>query len=236
VLSVSASDEYAVARLTPSIAINRCSPAHRVIGSRKGRLLNVVCVPRLRGADRHTPRRIASGVLAIVAAAATLGACTNAPDTSHAVGTKVSAPHAGATSKSDVAGRAAVSAYNAAFRAEVTALGGGNASAAHLGRFMASPMLDATMFVTKQFRTAGVVYRGTPTWQATVTAVDLASNPPGVTLSICVTTNGWSPVYSATGRPYPTPTGPSRELKIARLIKQQGRWLLVDEERQNRPC
>jgi hypothetical protein len=184
--------------------------------------------------------RLAAGVLVLVAAPAALGACSGGRDTSRpisAANTSSDSPQTASTSPATRAGRAAVAAYDNAFRAEIDALGSGDATPSRLSPVMTSAMVDATVFVTKQLRSAGVVYKGRPTWHATVTAVDLDADPPSVTLSVCLASGGWAPVYQSSGRPFGAlPAGPARQLKIARLTEQHGTWLLADEERQDRPC
>jgi hypothetical protein len=183
---------------------------------------------------------LAAVVLVVGASPAVLAACSGGQDTSRPISaarTSSESPHPTSTSPVARASRAAVAAYNEAFRAEVDALDSGSPTTSRLDPVMTSTMVDATVFITKQLRSAGVVYKGRPTWHATVTAVDLASDPPSVTLSVCLASGGWAAVYRSTGRPYDAvPDGPARQLKIARLTEQHGTWLLADEERQNRPC
>ena len=183
-------------------------------------------------------RRLIVVVLALTVAPGAIAACSAGADRSRAASdTATVATSSSEPSAASAAGQAAILAYDAAMKAEVDTLGGGNASTARLSKVMTSPILDATTFIAKQDRAAGVVYRGQPAWHATVTAVDLAADPPTVTLSVCFTFSGWTPVFKSSGRPFGAAvTGPPRQLKIARLTEQHGAWRLADEERQHRPC
>jgi hypothetical protein len=140
-------------------------------------------------------------------------------------------------SASDAAGKAAVAAYDAALKFQVGAFAKMNATAGDYQKYLTSPALDSTQYVTGFYQSQGIVYAGKPRWRATVTAVDLVARPPTVTLSVCFSNNGWRPVYKATGEPYITSnTDPPHELETVGLVRLRGAWLLSDVEVQAKPC
>lgn len=166
-----------------------------------------------------------------------LVACTKSADSSTpaAAGAIPSAASSSATA-ADAAGKAAVDAYNAGRTYEVGAFAKMKSTAADLRKYLGEPDLDGVAFATSYFGPRGIVYQGKPSWKATPTNVDLAANPPIVTLSICFTSNGWQAVYKSSGKPYITAKDPAHQLEIASVTRIDGKWLLTQEQVQGQPC
>ncbi len=176
--------------------------------------------------------------LAAIALLTTLVACSHSPNTSQpaAAAAIPSASKSSANAAADAAGQAAVTAYNAALTYEVGAYAKMNSTAADLKKYLGEPDLDGAVFATGYYRSQGIVYHGKPSWTATPTNVDLVAQPPIVTLSICVTSNGWRPVYKSSGKSYSTSKDLARQLEIASVTQVNGKWLLTQEQVQGKPC
>lgn len=186
---------------------------------------------------RRWHRTAGVGIAAAIVLA-TLVACSHSADASEPAAAAVvpSASNSSADAAADAAGKAAVDAYDAALTYEVKAFTTMKSAASDRRKYLGEPDLDGVAFVTSYFGQRGIVYKGKPSWRATPTNVDLAANPPIVTLSVCFTSNGWQAVYKSSGKPYTTSNDPKHQLEIASVTRVDGKWLLTQEQVQGKPC
>jgi hypothetical protein len=175
----------------------------------------------------------------MVIAAASVGACSKSSDTSQAAAAgapPAAASSPGVDSGSSTARSAAKAAYDSAERFEISTFATMKATASDFAAYMTSPAVDPMAFLLNNYRKTGVVYKGTPTWQSSVTAVDMMATPPRVTLSVCFASNGWGPVFKKSGKPVLSTTQSGSELEIVAVVAQHGKWLVCDVSQQDKPC
>ena len=87
-----------------------------------------------------------------------------------------------------------------------------------------------------QLARAGIIVTGQPILKPVVTAVSLGGAPV-VTITDCVDTSSWTPVYKATGKSAAAPNQPSRVLATA-LARPYGQGWIITEltTERSRPC
>jgi hypothetical protein len=87
-----------------------------------------------------------------------------------------------------------------------------------------------------QLAKAGIIVTGQPILKPVVTAVSLGGAPV-VTITDCVDTSSWTPVYKATGKSAAAPNQPSRVLATA-LARPYGQGWIITEltTERSRPC
>jgi hypothetical protein len=78
-----------------------------------------------------------------------------------------------------------------------------------------------------QLAEAGIVVTGKPILSPEVTAVSLGSSPV-VTITDCVDTRGWTPVYKATGKSAAAPNQPRRVLATALVRRYGDGWVITE--------
>jgi hypothetical protein len=87
-----------------------------------------------------------------------------------------------------------------------------------------------------QLAKAGIIVTGQPILKPVVTAVSLGGAPV-VTISDCVDTSRWTPVYRATGKSAAAPNQPSRVLATAQARPYGQGWIITElTTERSRPC
>ena len=136
----------------------------------------------------------------------------------------------------DAAGELALDAYRGFRQAQVEAEAAADPHNAELARYAGDEALAQERSNLLQLNQAGIVVTGMPILSPEVVAVALESSPL-VTITDCVDTRGWTPVYKATGRSAAAPNQPIRVLATA-LARPYGEGWVITEltTDRSRPC
>lgn len=174
-------------------------------------------------------RRLSGAVLALsilglagCTSSADTGNTPSAPLTTSPTETTPSSPTPDPTSS---AGSAALGAYLGFREALVVAQRSANPSEPNLERYAADKALAqsrASLLIQQQ---AGIVFKGKPVFNPHVLTVDL-SGTGSVTISDCVDSSDWTPVYEATGKSAAAPNQPARVPVSAVASTYAGRWVV----------
>jgi hypothetical protein len=174
-------------------------------------------------------RRLSGAVLVLsmlglagCASSAGTGNTPSASSTSSPAGTTSNSPTA---DPSVSAGSAALGAYLGFREALAAAQRSANPSEPSLDRYAADKALAesrASLLIQQQ---AGIVFRGKPVFSPRVLKVDL-SGTGSVTISDCVDSSNWTPVYEATGKSAAAPGQPVRVPVSAVASTYDGRWVV----------
>ena len=148
-------------------------------------------------------------------------------------------PSSSATASPDAttaAGEAALAAYRGFRRAQIAAEAVANARHPDLAKYAGDKALAQERANLFQLEQAGIVVTGQPILAPEVTAVSLGASPR-VTITDCVDTSGWTPIYKNTGKSAAAPNQPSRVLATA-LARPYGQgWIIVElTTDRSRPC
>lgn len=148
-------------------------------------------------------------------------------------------PSSSATPSADAsaaAGAAALVAYRGFRRAQVAAEAVANARHPDLATYAGDQALAQERANLLQLAKAGIVVTGQPVLAPEVTAVSLGASPM-VTITDCVDTSGWTPIYKATGKSAAAPNQPARVLATA-LARPYGQgWIIAElTTDRSRPC
>ncbi len=125
------------------------------------------------------------------------------------------------------AGTGALAAYRGFRRAQVAAEAIANAHSTELAKYAGDKALAQERANLLQLAQAGIVVKGQPVLQPVVAAVALGAAPV-VTITDCVDTSAWRPIYKATGKSAAAPGQPSRVLATA-LARPYGHGWLIEE-------
>ena len=165
----------------------------------------------------------------VMAASACSGASTPQPDTSSSPSTSstpTSQSPLPSPNATEQATSAALASYESFWAAQVTS----QAAPKHqqdpnLAKYAIDKALanaQATIFL---YRKNGIEMRGRPTHSAEVTSVSLA-DPPTVSITDCLDSTNWRPVYAATGRSALAPGQSLRVVVESTATIYNGRWVV----------
>jgi hypothetical protein len=137
---------------------------------------------------------------------------------------------------SAAAGAAALDAYRSFRRAQVAAEAVANARHPDLAKYAGDKALAQERANLLQLAKAGIVVTGQPILTPVVTAVSLGASPM-VTITDCMDTSGWTPIYKATGKSAAAPNQPSRVLATAVARPYAQGWIIAElTTDRSRPC
>lgn len=178
------------------------------------------------------PRRTKSEVslVALVAAAfGLLAACTSgaSADRTSSAASPVSASSATTPSPDPTkqAADAALAAYRGFRQAEVRAEAKADPKGSGLERYAFDKALDGVYSAVLYFRQQGIVVRGAPTLNPTVTSVTLGA-PSRAVITDCFDTSKWEAVYKATGKSAVASGQPRRTVVTAAVEVYRGQWMV----------
>ncbi|MCU1493409.1 MAG: hypothetical protein JWO62_1173 [Acidimicrobiaceae bacterium] len=173
-------------------------------------------------------RSVAAALLALTAASCNGSSTPKAQPTP--------SDNASASSTADpnaLASDSALAAYRGFRRAQVAAEAVANAHDPALAKYAGDKALAQERANLLQLASAGIVVRGAPVLHP---VVDSAS-PQAVTITDCVDTTGWQPVYKATGKSAAAPGQPTTVLATALARPYGDGWLIVElTTERSRPC
>lgn len=183
--------------------------------------------------EQKVPRPVSVLLLGLLA----LGGCNDAQPPSGSPSSPT--PTSNATASADAsaaAGAAALAAYHGFRKAQVAAEAVANARHPDLAKYAGDKALAQERANLLQLAKAGIVVTGQPVLAPEVTAVSLGTSPM-VTITDCVDTSGWTPIYKATGKSAAAPNQPSRVLATA-LARPYGQgWIIAElTTDRSRPC
>lgn len=188
---------------------------------------------QLSGSRDSTRRcRITAALLGLLVVSACSG---SSKPSSH----QSSSPSASPSSSSDAsaaAGAAALAAYRGFRRAQVAAEAVANAHSRDLAKYAGDKALAQERANLLQLAQAGIVLTGQPILTPKIASVSLGAAPV-VTITDCMDTSGWKPIYKASGKSAAAPGQPSRVLATA-LARPYGQGWLIEEltTDRSRPC
>ena len=166
-------------------------------------------------------------------AAAVLGllaACTSgaSADRTSSPTSPVSASSSATTPSPDPtkqAADAALAAYRGFRQAEVRAEAKADPKGSGLERYAFDKALDGVYSAVLYFRQQGIVVRGTPTLNPTVTSVTLGA-PSRALITDCFDTSKWEAVYKDTGKSAVAPGQARRTVVTAAVEVYRGQWMV----------
>ncbi|THA49423.1 hypothetical protein [Streptomyces sp. A1136] len=182
----------------------------------------------------HTARRRLLAATAVTAVTATVAVLT-AGCTSDAKEDKASTPRPGlstspsASTDPQAAEKSkALAAYSGFWTESVKAYETGTEKDTKLVNFAAKTALNDALTDLANMRKAGTVTKGSPGHRPEVTAVNMAGEHPGITITDCLDLSTWQTVDRATGKvqPYP-PEQPLRYVAVAETELWAGQWMVV---------
>jgi hypothetical protein len=143
-------------------------------------------------------------------------------------------PTVSATPDADALATAgALAAYRGFREAQVAAEAVANAHSAGLAKYAGDKALAQERANLLQLAKAGIVVRGAPRLDPKVSS----ASPTAVTITDCVDTSQWQPVYKATGKSAAVPGQPQRVLATALARPYAHRWLIQElTTDRSRPC
>lgn len=183
-----------------------------------------------RSRRRIVGHRVALLLLGVLAA----GGCSAPVDAPRPPATSTSpnssTATATATSTADAttaATQAALEAYRGFRRAQVAAEAIADARHPDLSKYAGDKALAQERANLLQLAQAGIVVTGQPVFSPEVTDMSLAVAPV-VSITDCVDTSGWTPVYKDTGKSAAAPGQPARVLATAVARPYGDGWLITD--------
>ena len=185
--------------------------------------------------DQAKRRYVVATVLGVLA----VSSCSGSSEPPSTFPTSASTPSASATPSPDAstaAGVAALVAYRGFRRAQVAAEAVADARHPDLATYAGDKALAQERANLLQLAKAGIIVTGQPILKPEVTDVSLGSAPV-VTITDCIDTSGWTPIYKTTGKSAAAPNQPSRVLATA-LARPYGQGWIITEltTERSRPC
>lgn len=170
--------------------------------------------------------------LATALACLFLTSCSDSSPTARQTSTPT--PTVSATPDADaLASAGALAAYRGFRKAQVAAEALANAHSADLAKYAGDKALAQERANLLQLAQAGIVVRGAPLLDPRVSSVTATA----VTITDCVDTAHWQPVYKATGKSAAAPGQPTRVLARALARPYADRWLIQElTTDRSRPC
>ena len=175
---------------------------------------------------------LARRALAIALAGVAMTACSH--DKPKTLPSSTPTPSTSATQDPQaLASAGALAAYRGFRQAQVAAEAVANAHNADLAKYAGDKALAQERANLLQLARAGIVVRGAPRLDPRVTSASATE----VTITDCVDTTDWQPVYKATGKSAAAPGQPTRVLATA-LARPYGDGWLIQEltTDRSRPC
>lgn len=161
---------------------------------------------------------------------------TPAPTTPDTTATATPTPTPSTPDPTALASEAALAAYRGFRQAQVTAERTADASYQELERYAGDKALADERVNLVHMANSGVVMTGEPTFNPEVTNVALGASPT-VTITDCIDTTGWAPIYEATGESAAAPGQPTRVLATALARPYGDGWLITEVTTdRSRPC
>ena len=185
--------------------------------------------------DQAKRRHVVATVLGLLA----VSSCSGSSEPPSSLPTSSSTPSASASATPDAstaAGAAALVAYSGFRSAQVAAEAVADAHNPDLAKFAGDKALAQERANLLQLAKAGIIVTGQPILKPEVTAVSLGGAPV-VTITDCVVTSRWTPIYKATGKSAAASNQPSRVLATA-LARPYGKaWIITElTTERSRPC
>ena len=179
----------------------------------------------MRRPDELGRRALATGLACVC-----LAGCSDGKPTAHETPT----PTMSATPSTDAAAAAAaLAAYRGFRKAQVAAEAVANAHSPDLAKYAGDKALAQERANLLQLARVGIVVRGAPVLDPKVSS----ASPTAVTITDCVDTTHWQPVYKATGKSAAAPNQPTRVLATALARPYADRWLIQElTTDRSRPC
>lgn len=170
--------------------------------------------------------------LAIALAGVALAACSDGKPEAHR--TVTPSPSASPTEDPQALATAgALAAYRGFRKAQVAAEAVANAHNADLAKYAGDKALAQERSNLLQLAKAGIVVRGAPKLDPRVSSASATE----VTITDCVDTTDWQPVYKATGKSAAAPGQSTRVLATALARPYADRWLIQElTTDRSRPC
>lgn len=184
--------------------------------------------------------RAVAVLLGVLAASGCSGADGNASSSPRVPVTSTSPTiSATATATADAtaaAGEAALKAYRGFRKAQVAAEATADPRHRGLAKYAGDKALAQERANLRQLAEAGIVVTGKPLFSPEVADVSLGDSPV-VTITDCVDTTDWTPVYEATGKSAAAPGQPMR-VKATALARPYGQGWVITELKtdRSRPC
>ena len=125
------------------------------------------------------------------------------------------------------ASQAALSAYLGFRTAQVAAEATADAHNADLAKYAGDKALADERANLLQMAQAGIVVTGRPVFHPHVASVTLDAAPE-VTITDCIDTSAWMPIYKATGKSAAAPGQPRRVMATALARPYGTGWLIMD--------
>jgi hypothetical protein len=186
-----------------------------------------VQVTRMRRPGELGRRALATALVGL-----TLAACSDDKPDANPTGTPTSSASA-STDPQALATAGALAAYRGFRQAQVAAEAAANAHSADLAKFAGDKALAQERTNLLQLAKAGIVVRGAPKLDPRVSSASATE----VTITDCVDTTDWQPVYKATGKSAAAPGQPTRVLATALARPYADRWLIQElTTDRSRPC
>lgn len=166
-------------------------------------------------------------LLGVLVLSACSGTGRSSPSAGSSSASTTIAPASASPDATAVAGQAALAAYRGFRRAQVAAEATADAHSPDLAKYAGDKALAQERANLLQLAQAGIVVTGQPIFSPKVTAVSLGSSPM-VTITDCVDTSGWAPVYKATGKSAAAPNQPRRVVAMAVARPYDNGWIITD--------
>jgi hypothetical protein len=129
------------------------------------------------------------------------------------------------------------SAYDDWYAVYIDAVTTGTYDREKFAKYATEPRLSEAVKDVEDLRNLNVVYRGRPTWNTQVTALNLDAKPPSAALRICLDLSKSTPVDKTTGENLKPSDELPRFVLTASAKQLNGRWLIADTKSQRTtPC
>ncbi|NEB78977.1 hypothetical protein G3I40_27710 [Streptomyces sp. SID14478] len=133
--------------------------------------------------------------------------------------------------------QAVLDTYDRMWAEQVKAYGKGSINGTALREYSAGPALADTQIAMDSFKEKGVVTRGAPTHEVTLSGLKPEKKVPWASLTDCLDTTAWKYVYKKTGKPVDMPK--DQVLKYVTKVQAEkwGKsWKIVDVKPSNTSC
>jgi hypothetical protein len=131
----------------------------------------------------------------------------------------------------------ALATYNLYREAEVTALTTTGAPRTDLEQYVTEPLLTSLSARIRQAHRGNTVYRGLPTWDAHVVAIDLEAKPATVIIDDCFDPTGWHPVDATSGKPISGQDPVHRQVLTATAVRVgEHEWRIAQSQPSQQNC
>ncbi|MEH1123881.1 hypothetical protein V6V89_05335 [Micromonospora sp. CPCC 206061] len=183
---------------------------------------------------QHLGRAGAALVAVILVGGAT--ACSTSDKSSNSA---AAAPAATASNDAEAAkaSKAALAAYKGYLTASRVASLDPDPKHPDLTKYVADPLLTRVRDAVRDLKTHGAVRTGKLASDPHVTTVDLAAEPPTVSIQDCIDSTGYKMVYANSKKPVPGAAGGRFVATATATRYPDGRWLISDgATHEDQPC